>query len=86
LHNEYLMLAVQVGLPGTLLLLLLFFTQWRCANRLPPFERVAAQGLVVAYGLTCLLNSMLLDHTEGLFFAFFTAWLFARLDEQTPAA
>lgn len=78
-HNEYLMQAVQLGIPGTLLLLLLFVTQWRNAPRLPAFEREAAQGLVLAYALTSLLNSMLLDHTEGLFFAFMTAWLFAPL-------
>jgi len=81
-HNEYLMLAAQVGLPGALLLMLLFITQWRCAARLPPFEQVAARGLVLTYALTCLFNSMLLDHTEGLFFAFMTAWLFAPLSQR----
>lgn len=78
-HNEYLMLGVQVGLFGPLLLVLLFAVQWRAASRLPAFERDAGRGLVLAYSLTCLLNSMLLDHTEGLFFAFMTAWMFAPL-------
>lgn len=78
-HNEYLMLCVQVGLLGPLLLVLLFATQWRNAARLPAFERDAGRGLVLAYALTSLLNSMLLDHTEGLFFAYMTAWIFAPL-------
>lgn len=78
-HNEYLMQAVQVGVPGTLLLLLLFVVQWKVAAQLPVFEQDAARGLVLAYAATSLLNSMLLDHTEGLFFAFMTAWLFAPL-------
>lgn len=80
-HNEYLMQALQLGIAGVVMLLFLFITLWRCAGRLPPFERDAARGLVLTYGLACLFNSLLLDHTEGLFFAFFTAWLFARLDE-----
>lgn len=85
-HNEYLMLAVQVGLLGPLLLLLLFRTQWRCAAQLPAFERDAARGLVLTYAVTCLLNSMLLDHTEGLFFAFMSAWLFANLNARNRDA
>lgn len=85
-HNEYLMLAVQVGLLGPLLLLLLFRIQWRCAAQLPAFERDAARGLVLTYAVTCLLNSMLLDHTEGLFFAFMSAWLFANLNARNRDA
>ncbi|WP_035383190.1 O-antigen ligase family protein [Ferriphaselus sp. R-1] len=80
-HNEYLMQAVQLGFLGPVMLIYLFVTLWRCAARLPAFERDAARGLVLTYSLTSVFNSMLLDHTEGLFFAFFTAWLFARLGE-----
>lgn len=84
-HNEYLMQAVQLGILGPVMLIYLFVTLWRCAARLPAFERDAARGLVLTYSLTSVFNSMLLDHTEGLFFAFFTAWLFARLGEpETP--
>lgn len=77
-HNEYLMIAVQTGLAGLLLLLYLFYTQWKLAPVLPtPFEQDAARGLVLAYALNCALNSSLLDHADGLFFAFMTALLFA---------
>ncbi|MBI1175186.1 MAG: hypothetical protein GC139_07970 [Sideroxydans sp.] len=79
-HNEYLLVTVQVGLPGLLLLLYLFYTQWRTASRLPGlFERDAARGLVLAIAISCLFNSPLLDHTEGLFAAFMSALLFAGL-------
>lgn len=79
-HNEYLMIAAQTGLGGLALLLFLFYTQWRCAPRLAaPLEQDAARGLVLAYLVNCLFNSPLLDHSDGLFFAFMTAVLFADL-------
>jgi O-antigen ligase len=79
-HNEYLMIAAQTGVIGLALLLYLFYTQWRCAPQLnTPFEQDAARGLVLAYVVNCLFNSPLLDHADGLFFAFMTSVLFANL-------
>lgn len=80
-HNEYLMVTVQIGLAGFALLLYLFYTQWRCATELRgAFEQDAARGLVLTIVVTSLFNSPLLDHTEGLFFAFMSAILFASLE------
>ena len=80
-HNEYLLVTVQVGVAGLALLLYLFYTQWRCAAKLPNlFEQDAARGLVLTIAITALFNSPLLDHTEGLFFAFTSALLFANLN------
>lgn len=77
-HNEYLMISAQTGVIGLALLLYLFYTQWRYAPLLPtPFEQDAGRGLVLAYMVNCLFNSALLDHADGLFFAFMTAVLFA---------
>jgi hypothetical protein len=74
------MLTVQTGVIGLALLLYLFYTQWRTAPKLPtPFEQDAARGLVLAYAANCSLNSALMDHADGLFFAFMTAALFAGL-------
>ncbi len=79
-HNEYLMISVQTGLIGLALLLYLFYSQWRCAPLLPTsLEQDAARGLVLAYLVNCLLNSALLDHADGLFFAFMAATLCAGL-------
>jgi len=79
-HNEYLMIATQTGLPGLALLLYLFYTQWRYAGRLDtPFAQDAARGLMLAYLVNCMFNSALLDHSDGLLFAFMTAVLFANL-------
>ena len=77
-HNEYLMISVQTGIVGFALLLFLFYTHWRCAPLLPtPFEQDAARGLLIAYMINCMLNSALMDHSDGLFFAFMTAVLFS---------
>lgn len=79
-HNEYLMISVQSGLIGLAALLHLFYTQWRTATQLnTPYRQDAARGLVLAYVVNCAFNSALLDHVDGLFFAFMTAVLFAGL-------
>ena len=77
-HNEYLMVTAQTGVIGLALLLYLFYTQWRCAPLLEtPFRQDAARGLVLAYMVNSMFNSPLLDHADGLLFAFMTAALFA---------
>lgn len=77
-HNEYLLLASQIGIGGALLLVYLFYLQWRGAARLPDaFQQDAARGLVLTVAISALFNSPLHDHTEGLFFAFFTALWYA---------
>jgi len=79
-HNEYLMISVQTGLIGLALMLYLFYTHWRYAPMLEShFEQDAARGLLLAYAINCMLNSALMDHADGLFFAFMTAVLFANL-------
>jgi len=86
-HNEYLLIAVQVGLIGLLAMLYLFYNQWRYAASLPTsYEQHAARGLVLTLAITCLFNSPLLDHTEGIFFAFMSALWFAHLGEETSHA
>jgi len=79
-HSEYFLVAIQVGLSGFLALLYLFWTQWRFAPQLAsPLERHLARGLVLMVAAGCLLNSLLLDHTEGLLYAWLTGLLFAGL-------
>ncbi len=68
-HNEYLLLAVQLGLLGPLLLGALFVVAWKVAIRLPVRDRYLLRALVVAMAGGCLFNSFLYDFTEGLFFA-----------------
>ena len=76
-HNDYLMIAAQTGLPGVVLLLTLYAAMWRSAVDLE--SRLAchfARGLVIAMAVGGLFNSLLLDHTEGLLFAWATAVLY----------
>lgn len=80
-HNEYLLILVQLGVFGLILVLYLFYTQWRVGSRLAtPYEQNAARGLVLTLAITSMFNSPLLDHTEGIFYAFMSAYWFAKLD------
>ena len=86
-HNEYLLIAVQVGVAGVLLLLYLFYVQWRDAPRLAsPLETHLARGLVLAIAIGCMFNSFLLDHTEGLLYAWLTGLLYGGLQSRTVSA
>lgn len=84
-HNEYLMITLQTGVIGLVLLLYLFYTEWRCASLLDtPFAQDAARGLVLAYLVNCTFNCALRDHGDGLLFAFMTAILFSNLKVRKP--
>ena len=82
-HNEYLNIAVQLGVVGLAALLYLFFEHWRESGRLAsPIERRASRGLLLAIAVACLFNSLLLDHTEGLLYAWLTGVLFGGLESK----
>lgn len=86
-HNEFMLITVQTGLVGLAALLWLFWQQWRYSRQLPtPLERNLAQGLVLMMILICMLNSSLLDHTEGLLFAWMTALLYGGLESARPTS
>jgi O-antigen ligase len=77
-HNEILMMIVQFGIAGFVLLVGLFATQWWLASRLPGrFEPVVARALVLTIAVASVLSSTLVDHAEGLFFAYMSGLLFA---------
>ena len=79
-HNEYLHLVSQLGIPGLVALIALFWIPWRLAPRLPlAHEGVLARGIVLTIAVGCVFNSLLLDHTEGLFFAWGLGVLFGGL-------
>ena len=86
-HNEYLLLTAHLGIAGLVLLLYLFTQQWRLASRLStPFECKVARGVVITIAIGCFFNSLLLDHTEGLLFAWLTGLLFAGLRPRSDEA
>jgi O-antigen ligase len=85
-HNEYLHITLQVGVVGLAFLLYLFFAQWRNAPRLATaLECRLARGLVLTMAIGCLFNSLLLDHTEGLLYAWLTGVLYAGLQSKRDA-
>jgi O-antigen ligase len=76
-HNEYLMISVQFGIAGLLLLLGFFAIQWRHAGFFQePVPRTMARGFVLLMLVACLTASPLQDSAEGWFFVFMSALLF----------
>lgn len=82
-HNEYLLIASQLGLLGLAAFIWLLVVQYRRSVNLPPRYRFAAQGLVVAMAVGCIFNSFLRDHAEGHFFAVWAGLLFAPVRGET---
>ncbi|HVS26952.1 MAG TPA: O-antigen ligase family protein [Burkholderiales bacterium] len=79
-HNQYLLIATDLGLLGLGFLLYLFYRQWRLAAALPTsLERSLAHALLLAIMFGCLFNSLLLDHTEGLLYGWISGLLYAGL-------
>ncbi len=76
-HNQYLLTAAQLGALGLFALIAMFAVMWRQAVRLDPPERAAARALVLTIAVGSLLNSFLIDHTEGMLFAWMAGVLFA---------
>lgn len=76
-HNEILMMVAQFGIAGFVLLVGLFVTQWRLAAHLPGRVEPAARALVLTIAVASVLSSTLVDHAEGLFFAYMSGVLFA---------
>ena len=86
-HNEYLLLTVQTGVIGLACLLFLFFRQWRSAVLLEtPQDRHLARGLVLTFVIGCLFNSLLIDHTEGLLFAWMSGLVFVTIATEKRSA
>jgi hypothetical protein len=57
-------------------------TTWLSVARLPTVESRLARVLVLAMIVGCLFNSFLLDHTEGLLYAWLTGVLYGGLRPQ----
>lgn len=80
-HNQYLFILVQVGVVGLCLLLWLFVQQWRSATRVEGAHyRLLARGVVVTIALGCLFNPFLVDHTEKLFYCWFSGLIYSGID------
>ena len=81
-HQEYLLMASQLGLIG-----LALFLTWlaRCIfaiKELPNNERIAAQSLLIAFIVSCFFNSTLFDSATGHFYCIGLGILFAGYKNQ----
>jgi len=79
-HNEYLMTGVQTGLVGIGFLIYFIFCQFKYSFRLSPLNKNLALGLAAVTGVGCMGNSILLDHTPGVFVIYFSAVFFSALN------
>lgn len=86
-HNEYLMVATQLGLIGLAVFLGFLWLLWSRAAKLPnAFAQIAARALVITYAAASMVSSTLIDHAEGLFFSWACGLLFASLPRAAPSS
>jgi O-antigen ligase len=79
-HDEYLLKATELGLPGLFLLVALFWVFWRTARRLArPQDIAIARGAVITIAAASIVSSTLNDHTESLLFVWATGVALAGL-------
>ncbi len=74
-HNEYLFIAVQLGVLGLLLFLGLFAGGWYTSLQLDKQRRWLVQGVILSMAAGCLMNSFLFDSHQGHYFAFLSGLL-----------
>ncbi len=81
-HNEYLLIAVQLGIVGEALFLLLLGALYRSSFRLPAENRNLLQGAVLSFAWACFANSFLLDSHPSHFLLILSAVLAASMQEK----
>jgi hypothetical protein len=85
-HNEYLAIASQSGLIGLGLWLAILIVQWQATWRLAGPDRQLSQGMLALMAAGCLVNSLLLGFTGGLFWAYFAGVLFTSAERSAALA
>lgn len=76
-HNEFLFLAVQFGLAGLALFLLMIALQLQESKNIGRSNRQLLQGVILALLAGSLMNSLLFDSQQGHFYLFMSAALLA---------
>lgn len=82
-HNEYVIVAVQLGIVGLICLLLWLAVQWFDAQKLPLSEKRLAQGVILSFITIGFCNTALFIGLSGLFYiAFLSVYFAARYDSE----
>jgi len=77
-HNQYLLTSAELGIVGLLALFAMFGTLWwRFRQAGGNLHAELGQGAVLLMAIGCIFNSLLVDHAEGLFFAWVISAAFA---------
>ena len=76
-HNEYISIGVQLGILGLIFYLILLLKQWMLSRHLTNSMDKIAQGMIVTIAIGGLFNSVIYAHTQGIFFALFSALLYS---------
>lgn len=85
-HNEYLMMLIQMGVPGLLLFVWLLACVYRSARQLPAMDRNILQAYAVIFAIGCMPNAFLTDFNEGHSFVFLAGIFLAPLYRQQQEA
>lgn len=80
-HNEYINIAVQLGLVGLAVFFWFFWRLVSVSTRLPTLEKWIVQGVILSMLVGCLANSWLMDFTSGYWFIFMMALCFSALND-----
>jgi O-antigen ligase len=87
-HNEFLLLAVQSGLPAAALFAWLLVRLYGVGWSVPPrgatddTEALLAPAMAIWMAIGCAFNALLIDHTESLLFALLVGIICSWLHEQ----
>lgn len=77
-HNQYLLTSAELGIVGVLALFAMFgMLWWRFRQVGGNLHAELGQGAVLLMAIGCIFNSLLVDHAEGLFFAWVISAAFA---------
>ncbi len=76
-HNEYVILAVQLGSLGLICILLWLTMQWLDSRKLPLPEKYLVQGVIISFIIIGFCNTALFIGLSGLFYIVFLSVYFA---------
>lgn len=78
-HNQYLKIALELGLPGLIALMWLFSNQFKFTRHLSGTDFLLARGFFITFIFGCLFNSWFKNFSEVYFYCLITAYFVPHL-------